>query len=134
MAEEKPASHEGKKILFVEDDKFFRDMIAQKLSGTKYVALNAPSGDDAMKILETEMPDVILLDLMLPGERDGFQVLKEVRENDKTKHIPVIVLSNLSDQESINRCMKFGVFRYLTKSSVVPSDVITHIASVFAVK
>jgi CheY-like chemotaxis protein len=125
---------EGKKILFVEDDKFFSDMISQKLVSAKCVCINASTGDDAMKILESDIPDAILLDIMLPGTRDGFQVLKEIHEKEKTKHIPVIVLSNLSSTDSINRCMKFGVFRYLIKSSVLPKDVITHITSVFTPK
>lgn len=124
----------GKKILLVEDDKFFSELIAQKMKSVKIEVAYAPTGDDAIPMLQKDIPDVVLLDLMLPGNLDGFGVLEHIRGDEKLKGIPVIIVSNLSRPEDIDRCMKLGAFRYLVKASIIPSDIIGHITSVFTSK
>lgn len=122
----------GKKVLLVEDDKFYIDLIAQKLLSSKCNFSYVLSGEEALARLQKDVPDVLLLDIMLPGGIDGFGVLEKIRADEKLKNIPVIILSNLSDPQNIDKGMKLKVFRYVVKSSIVPSDIVKYIESVFA--
>ena len=122
----------GKKILLVEDDTFYANLISQKLAHAECHLSYVASGEDAIKQLEKEIPDVIVLDIILPGSMDGFAVLEKMRADDKFKNIPVIILSNLSRLQDIEKGMKLGAFRYLVKASVAPSEIVSNIASVFA--
>ncbi len=123
----------GKKVLLVEDDKFFTTLITKQLSNSKCVSSNVGTGDAAIEFLKTDIPDVILLDIMLPGSMDGFGVLKKIKEDEKYKNIPVIILSNLSSPTDIEKGMSLGAFRYLIKASMIPSEITSHLASVFGV-
>lgn len=120
----------GKKVLLVEDDNFFVDLVAQKLSA-HCTFDSVGTGEDAMAKLQKEVPDIVLLDIMLPGGMDGFAVLEKMKADENLKKIPVIILSNLSRPADIERGMKLGAFRYLVKASIVPSDIVGHIVSVF---
>lgn len=117
----------GKKILFVEDDIFFADMISTKLSTMDCVLFNAGNGEQALAILEKERPDLIILDLLLPGKMDGFSILENIKNNSNFKDTPVVILSNLGRAEDIERGMKLGAFRYLTKALVSPSEIVENL-------
>lgn len=117
----------GKKILFVEDDIFFADMISAKLNTYECTLFNAGSGEQALEILKKEKPDLIILDLLLPGKVDGFGVLESVKDNPESKDTPVIILSNLGRAEDIERGMRLGAFRYLTKALVSPSEIVENL-------
>lgn len=124
----------GKKVLLVEDDLFFTTLISKQLSASHCDFHNVLTGDDAIKFLEKNTPDVILLDVMLPGSLDGFGVLKKMKDDERLKKIPVIVLSNLSSPTDIEKGMSLGAFRYLIKASMIPSEIIGHLASVFNIR
>lgn len=104
------------KILIVEDDTFLQGLSASKLSKEGYEVTTAGDGDEAIKTLETLTPDIILLDLVLPGT-DGFSVLKKIRETDATKAIPVIVFSNLAQDEDIKKAKDLGANDFMIKSN-----------------
>ena len=74
----------------------------------------AYDGEDGLAKAKEVAPDLILLDLMLP-KKDGIAVLKEMREDDKTKDIPVMILSQLSDTDKISEGVALGVVGYLVK-------------------
>ncbi len=124
----------GKKILLVEDDNFLSNMIAQKLADSGSIFLHAASGEEAVATLQRETPDVVLLDLLLPGSTDGFAVLEKMRANHNVKNIPVIVLSNLSRPQDIERAMTLGASRYLVKASVVPDEIVSFLESALSAK
>jgi len=84
----------AKKILIVEDDKFLRELIVKKLSSEGYEVPEAVNGEEGVKKIEEEKPDLVLLDLILPG-MDGFEVLTQIKKNSELAQIPVIILSNL---------------------------------------
>jgi CheY-like chemotaxis protein len=105
-----------KKILIVEDDMFLERMATKKLRESGYEVLMAGDSGKAEEILKAEKPDLILLDLLLPGT-DGFELLSRLKKDDKTKDIPVIVFSNLSGEEDIKRCKDLGVRDFIVKSS-----------------
>lgn len=105
-----------KKILIVEDDSFLQGLASSKLEKEGFTVFGAGNSDEAAKILDSETPDLILLDLVLPGT-DGFGILKKIREGIKTKDTPVIVFSNLSDDEDIKKAKDSGATDYMVKSN-----------------
>ena len=106
----------SKKILIIEDDSFLQGLASTKLEKEGFDVMGAGNSDEATKILDAETPDLILLDLVLPGT-DGFGILKKVRENLKTVNTPVIVFSNLSDDRDIKRAKELGATDYMVKSN-----------------
>ena len=122
-------SLKGRIILWVEDDKFLRDLLSAKLGREGCISLYAENGERALNILQTEHPDVILLDLILPG-MSGFDVLKDVKSKDATKDIPVIVLSNSAQQVDIDKTKELGAAKHLIKAQHDPEDIMNEISQV----
>ncbi|MEK7598206.1 MAG: response regulator [Patescibacteria group bacterium] len=116
----------NKKIMIVEDDSFVLDIYQTKLSQEGYTVIEARNGVEAMKKLEKEKPDLILLDILMPY-MDGIEVLKKIREREDLKNIPVILLTNLSQKEEINVGLGLGASDYLIKSHFTPSEVMEKI-------
>lgn len=117
----------GKKVLWVEDDSFLGDILAAKLTSEKCSLLYAKDGETALKFIETDTPDIVLLDLVLPGI-SGFDVLERIKKNDKTKNIPVIILSNLAQESDLERAKKLGAFKHFIKASIDPINIIKEIS------
>ncbi|PIS38813.1 MAG: response regulator [Candidatus Nealsonbacteria bacterium CG08_land_8_20_14_0_20_43_11] len=115
-----------KKILIIEDDKFLRELIVQKLIKENYQTIEAVDGEEGVKKVKEEKPDLILLDLILPGI-DGFEVLARVKEDSAVASIPVIILSNLGQKDDVERGLKLGVAGYLIKAHFTPSEIINKI-------
>lgn len=118
----------GKKVLWVEDDSFLGDILAAKLTAEKCSLLYAKDGEAALKLVETDTPDIVLLDLVLPGI-SGFDVLEQLKKNDKTKNVPVIILSNLAQESDLERAKKLGAFKHFIKASIDPVNIIREISS-----
>lgn len=114
------------RVLIVEDDDFLLQMYAEKLELENFGVLTAGNGVQALKVVQKDLPELILLDLNLP-EMDGFEVLRRLKADDKTKHIPVLVLTNFSQKEHIDRCLDLGATDYLIKAHFVPSEVVEKI-------
>lgn len=119
----------GKKIMWVEDDKFLSDIIARKLSMQGCTLIHATGGEEALRILGKEQPDLILLDILLSG-MNGFEILKQVKADEKTKRIPVILLSNLGQKEDIEKGKTLGSARFLIKATVTLDEIIDEIKNV----
>lgn len=119
------------KILVVEDDKFLRELIVRKLEGENYDISQAIDGEEGIKKIREEKPDLVLLDLILPGI-DGFDVLAKVKEDVQTSQIPVIILSNLGQREDIEKGLKLGAADYLIKAHFTPTEIINKIKAVMA--
>jgi CheY-like chemotaxis protein len=119
----------GKKILLVEDDLFLTKIIAGKILAEGCLFLHADSGEKALSMLESEVPDVIFLDILFPGGMDGFEVLKQIKERENLNKVPVVILSNMGDPADVERGMSLGAFRYIVKASISPSEIIAHIES-----
>jgi DNA-binding response OmpR family regulator len=115
-----------KKILIVEDDKFLRELIVQKLIKEGYETSEAVDGEQGIKKVKEERPDLVLLDLILPGI-DGFEVLSQKKEDPSIVNIPVIVLSNLGQKEDVERGLKLGAVDYLIKAHFTPGEIIEKI-------
>lgn len=104
-----------KKILVVEDDKFLSGAYRIKLVKLGFEVQLASDGDDALAHLQTFTPDLILMDLIMPG-KDGFSTLIRLRSDPRWKTIPVIVASNLGQQEDIDKSMALGATDFIVKS------------------
>lgn len=116
----------AKKILIVEDDKFLRELIGQKLLKEGYDIVEAVDGEKGIKSAKDEKPDLILLDLILPG-MDGFEVLTKIKEDSEIAEIPVIILSNLGQKDDIEKGLKMGAADYLIKAHFTPGEIIDKI-------
>ncbi|MFA5355720.1 MAG: response regulator [Candidatus Paceibacterota bacterium] len=117
------------KVLIVEDDKFLRELISQKLAKEGYEAVSAVDGEEGVRKIKEEKPDIVLLDLILPGI-DGFEVLTKTKEDPLVNSIPVIILSNLGAKEDVEKGMKLGAADYLIKAHFTPSEIIEKIKSI----
>lgn len=115
-----------KKILIVEDDKFLRELIIQKVTNEGFDVAKAIDGEEGIKKIKEEKPDLVLLDLILPGI-DGFEVLSRMKEDPALSSIPVIILSNLGQKEDIDKGMKLGAIDYLIKAHFTPGEIIEKI-------
>ena len=112
-----------KKVLVIEDELNLCKSIEEILSGEGYTVLTASDGEEGLRLAVSETPDLVLLDLILP-KKDGFSVLKELRENEATSKIPVIVLSNLGEMEDVGRVLELGANRYLVKTDYKLAEVV----------
>ncbi len=119
----------AKKILIVEDDKFLRELITRKLESEGYKIIEAVDGEEGIKKATEEKLDLILLDLILPGI-DGFEVLTQLKQNEKLASIPVIILSNLGQREEIEKGLKLGAIDYLVKAHFTPGEIIEKIKNI----
>ncbi len=118
-------------ILIVEDDKFLRELIAKKLIKEGYEVEEAIDGEDGVRKAKKIMPDLILLDLILPGI-DGFEVLKRIKEDEKTASIPVVILSNLGQKDEIEKGLNLGAVDFLIKAHFTPEEIVEKIKLVLA--
>jgi len=116
-------SCKGKKVLLVEDDTFLSDLLARRFAEEDCTFIHAETAEKALEILPTEIPDIILLDLVLPG-MSGFEVLEKIKQDEKTKDIPVVVLSNLSQQSDIQRALELGAVRHEVKAHLSPNEIV----------
>lgn len=110
-------------ILIVEDDKILANIYKIKFSKSGFNVTIAYDGDQAIGAVNKQIPNVILLDLLMP-KKDGFEVLKELRANALWKDVPVVVASNLGQDEDIKRAMSMGADNYFIKSNVKIADVV----------
>ncbi len=117
------------KILLVEDDSFLLNMYATKFEIENFEVVVAEDGEKGSKAAAAEMPDIILLDIMLP-KMDGFDVLKQIKSNQATANIPVILLTNLSQKDDINKGLSLGAVDFLIKAHFMPSEVVEKIKKI----
>lgn len=115
-----------RKVLLVEDDSFLSGMYAAKLEREGFQVMTAENGEQGWQLAQTSAPDLMLLDIIMPG-MDGFQVLEKLQADPKTKSIPVILLTNLGKKEDVDRGLALGAKDYLIKAHFMPSEVITKI-------
>jgi len=115
------------KILIVEDDETLARMYQKKLEHEGFLVETAFSGEEGLKAVEKEKPDLILLDIMMPGI-DGFAVVKQLKADNETKDIPIIILTNLgTSQIFIDEAKMLGVDVYLIKYKTSAAEVVAKI-------
>lgn len=114
---------EGKKVLIIEDDTFLQGLAANKIHAQGIEVNTASTGEEAITNISSNKYDAILLDLMLP-DISGFEVLKNLREREAFKTVPVLVFSNLSDDKDIQMALDLGATDYLVKANFTLDELV----------
>lgn len=122
-----------KKVLIIEDDVPILDLYDKKLTSKGYSVCRAEDGASGLESAQKEMPDIILLDIMLPVI-NGFEVLKKLKQDEKTKKIPVVILSNYGEMPNITEGLLGGAAEYLIKVEHTPEEVVEVVDDVFVDK
>jgi two-component system, OmpR family, phosphate regulon response regulator PhoB len=110
------------RVLFIEDDPALAEMYRTKLELDGYAVQRASDGEMAMRLAADNLPDIVFLDIRLP-KMDGLTFLEQLRSNDRTKALPVVILSNYGEAELVQRGLKLGALDYLIKSQTTPAQV-----------
>lgn len=105
------------KILLIEDDIFLSSLLKNRFQKEGFDIQLVGDGNEAMKAVKDQKPDLILLDIILPG-KSGFEVLEEMRTDPHTARIPVMIISNLGQESDVEKGKELGVVDYLVKSRV----------------
>jgi len=109
------------RVLFVEDDPTVAQMYRLKLELDGYQVIMAKDGEEGLRLANEVDPDIVFLDIRLP-KVDGFAVLEGLRAYDRTRNVPVVILSNYGEQELVDRGLKLGALEYLIKSQTTPAN------------
>lgn len=112
------------KVLLVEDDKFLRDICGTKLIKEGFQVVEAVDGQEVLKMIEKEHPNIILLDIVLPS-MNGFEVLSQIRANanQDIAKTPVLMLSNLGQEDDVKKAMELGASDYMIKSNFTAQEI-----------
>lgn len=121
-----------KSILLVEDDPFLSEMYVKKLEEADFEVKVAITAEAGLREIEAQKPDLILLDIVLP-RMDGFEFLRILFQNTAHKHIPVIILSNVGQNEEIQRGLQLGARDYIVKAHFTPSEIVQKIKQTLAI-
>ena len=113
-------------ILVAEDDKFYASLYTARLLKEGYDTQVVGSGDAVFHVLAERLPDVLVLDLLLP-HTDGLQVLKQIRADDRYKDLKVLVFSNLGSEDMIDRVKALGVTDYLVKTNISLQEMVAKV-------
>ncbi len=121
----------AQKILVVEDDKFLRELISRKLQEEGFEVIEAIDGEEGFRKIAKENPNLVLLDLILPGI-DGFELLAKIKEDPQLSQIPVIILSNLGQRDDIEKGLRLGAVDFLVKAHFTPAEIIDKVKKVLS--
>lgn len=110
------------KVLIVEDDMQIQQMYATMFTIRRYTVILAGDGEEGLAKTRAERPDVILLDIMMP-KMNGIEMLENLKRAPDTKDIPVVMLSNVADDEHVQEALSKGALKYIIKSEYVPRQV-----------
>lgn len=114
------------KILFVEDDPLIVKIYSTRLKADGYEVFSAENGEEGLKLAEQVKPDLIILDVMMP-RLDGFAVLERLRQNPDLKDHPILMYSNLNNEEEMARAHKMGVTEFIIKANLSPTQMVEKI-------
>ena len=113
----------AKKILIIEDDKLLSNLLEKKLKKEGYKVSVAFQGDTGLAKIKEVMPDLILLDIVMP-KMDGFEVMEKIKEDEELKDIPIIIVSNSGQPVEISRAERLGAKDWLVKAEFDPQEVV----------
>jgi DNA-binding response OmpR family regulator len=116
-------------ILIIEDDDFLRSLAVAKLEKEGFTVRMAANGQEGLDQLRQGVPDLLILDLMLPMV-SGFDILKTVRSEPTTSQLKVIVFSNMGDEADIKTCLDLGITDYLVKANFTLDELVDKIKTV----
>jgi DNA-binding response OmpR family regulator len=112
-----------RKVLLVEDEKMLAEMYSTKFAMEGYEVTKAFDGAEGLVQARKAKPDIILLDIIMP-KLDGFAVLKELKADPKLKDVPVVLLTNLGQDDDVTKGKKLGATDYFVKADHTPAEVV----------
>jgi len=115
------------KILFVDDDNFLRKVYKSELGDQGYDVILAQDGEEGLEKARIADPDLIILDMIMP-RKNGFEVLTELQNNPATSNIPVIILSNLGQDDDIKKGLDLGAVDYLVKDNITLNTIVEKVS------
>ncbi|KKQ41338.1 MAG: Two component transcriptional regulator, winged helix family [Candidatus Magasanikbacteria bacterium GW2011_GWA2_37_8] len=116
-------------VFLVEDDAFLSDIYSKKFTMEGFKVVTADNGEKGLADIKKKMPDIVLLDILLP-KLDGFAVLEKLKADPATKDIPVILLTNLGQKDDVDKGLQGGAVDYLIKAHFKPSEVVDKVKKV----
>ncbi len=122
----------NKKILVVEDETTLQRTMTEYLINEGFQVSSALDGEKGIELAKSKLPDLIILDIILP-KKDGYAVLEEIKADEKTKNIPIILLTNLEGAEDIQKAFEKGATTYLVKSDYQLGDIVKKIKEILKI-
>ncbi|KKT40832.1 MAG: Alkaline phosphatase synthesis transcriptional regulatory protein PhoP [Candidatus Giovannonibacteria bacterium GW2011_GWA2_44_13b] len=116
------------KVLIVDDDEFLLEMYSLKFKESGFIVEVAQNGEEAIKKAKEVLPDIILLDVVMP-KMDGFDVLRALRKENIAPKALILILTNLGQKDDFDRGMKLGAADYIVKAHYTPSEVVKKVRS-----
>lgn len=126
---EMKTGEKGKKVMLVEDDSLMSGILATHLISEGFEVVPFYVGANVLERIQAEQPHIVLLDIVLPGA-SGFEILQKLKQEESTKSIPVLVLSNLGSKEEIQRGIDLGATGYLVKANNTVEDITAKIKEI----
>lgn len=114
------------KIAIIEDDSAISQMYRMKFEADGFDVRVANNGKIGVELVDSFKPDIILLDLQMP-EMNGLEALKKIRSKDSSKTTPVIILTNLGEEEADSEIRSLGIHSYIVKANLTPRQVASHV-------
>jgi CheY-like chemotaxis protein len=120
-----------KRIVIVEDEEIMLDLLQRKLKTHGYEVSVARDGEEGLRVIKEERPDLIIMDLVMP-KMDGFMVMEEIQKDEDLKKIPLIVVSNSGQPVELNRIKDLGAKDWLIKTEFNPQELVEKIKNQLA--
>lgn len=114
------------KVLIIEDDPLIVKIYSTRLRADGYEVISAENGEDGLRLFNAQKPDLVVTDVMMP-KVDGFGVLAKIRESETSKNIPVLMYSNLAQEDEMKRAIQMGVTEFIIKANISPIEMIDKI-------
>jgi CheY-like chemotaxis protein len=111
-------------ILLIDDDQVLLKLYSTRLTADHHQVMTASNGQDGLDLVSKTIPDIILLDLLMP-KLNGFKFIETLKKYPQTQHIPIIVFSSVANQEQYDQLSKLGVTAFLNKIEVTPTQLVS---------
>jgi CheY-like chemotaxis protein len=116
-----------KKILWIEDDNLISTILGNKIRASGLELIHVSSAEKAIDVLKDIVPDIIVVDILLPGNMDGLGLILHIKGDKRLQNVPILVLSNISEKESIDRARSLGIKGFMNKPVVSMEQIIQNI-------
>lgn len=113
------------KILMFDDDLFVKDIYFEKLSQVGFEVKAFENYPNVVNLVAQEEPDILLVDILVPGEIDGFEAIRLLKEDKRTKEVPIIIVTNIDNKEHVERGLNLGADNYLVKALHTPTELVS---------
>lgn len=117
------------RILLIQEDKLLRELLNQKLTNHSYRVDVACSGEEGLRAVRLNTPDLIILEIIMSG-KNGFEIMQELKEDEDLKNIPVIIVSNSGQLEELNKAKEMGAVGWILKTELNLTELIKEIKKI----